>query len=148
MDEKEEEKEKVPKKASKKQKITASSQVLILQDVEKEEEANKVVIESQFPKLKEELDSWRAFTHSLREEDRNTYKEMIAKILSRYSEAIENSARGYTTESLLVSLILVQQKRIDWLSKQVSLLKENATEPLHKTTVDDEKEAPAASAFS
>jgi len=92
----------------------------VLQDVEKE----TIVIGSQFPKLKEELDSWRAFAHSLREEDRRAYKEMIARISSRYSEAIENSARGYTTESLLVSLILAQQKRIDWLSGQVSLLKE------------------------
>ena len=108
---------KIPKKAGKKQ------TVLILQDVGKEEAH---VVESQFPKLKEELDSWRAFAHSLREEDRNTYKEMIAEILSRYSEAIENSARGYTTESLLVSLILKQQKKINWLSRQVSLLRESA----------------------
>ena len=115
--------EKVPKKVGKK---TAPSQVLVLQDVEKEEEK---VIESRFPKLKEELDSWRAFMHSLREEDRHTYKEMIAKILSGYSEAIENSARGYTTESLLVSLILLQQKKINWLSRQVTFLKEREAEP-------------------
>ena len=125
--------EEVPKKTSKKQ---IAPQIFVLQDVEKEEEK---VVESQFPKLKQELDSWRAFARSLREEDRNAYKEMIAKILPGYSEAIENSARGYTTESLLVALILAQQKRIDWLSKQVSLIREekreSAAEPLHKTEV-------------
>ena len=105
--------EKVPRKKQ------ATPQVV--QDVEKE-----AVIESRFPKLKEELDSWRPFTQSLREEDRRAYKEMIDRIASRYPEAIENSARGYTTESLLVSLILEQQKRIEWLSRKVSSLGESS----------------------
>jgi len=69
--------------------------------------------------------------------------------LSRYSEAIENSARGYTTESLLVSLILVQQKRINWLSRQISLLKEReSAESLHKTDDEKKEEEPEASAFA
>jgi len=75
-------------------------------------------------KFKQEADSWRSFSQSLRYEDRETFRQMMTKVW-KYSEAIENSGRGYTTEALLLSLILSQHKTIVWLSKQIEKLKES-----------------------
>lgn len=68
-------------------------------------------------KLREEIDTWSTFANSLRQRDRGVFKDMIAKVWE-YEEAIENSERESTTEALLMSLILSQQKTIRWLSNQ------------------------------
>ncbi len=74
-------------------------------------------------KFKYEIDSWRSFSQSLRLEDRETFRQMMSKVFG-YADAIENSGRGYTTEALLISLILSQHKTIIWLSKQIEKFKE------------------------
>jgi hypothetical protein len=67
-------------------------------------------------RAKNEIDSWRPYTEALREEDRLVLREMINSVSASYSEAIERSERGYDTESLLMSIVLSQQKTITWLS--------------------------------
>jgi len=71
-------------------------------------------VSEDFQKLKKELDSWRPFIYSLREPDREAYRRMISKIM-RHAEAIEKSGRGYTAESLLMAVILSNQKTINYL---------------------------------
>jgi hypothetical protein len=67
-------------------------------------------------RAKNEIDSWRPYVDALREEDRLVFREMINSVSSSYAEAIERSERGYDTESLLMSIVMSQQKTIIWLS--------------------------------
>ena len=76
-------------------------------------------------KLKQELDSWRNYSQALHNEDKEIFQRMISRLFPAYSDAIENSGRGYTAEALLFSLIISQQKTIDLLSKRLARLTEN-----------------------
>ena len=76
-----------------------------------------------FPRLKRELDSWKKYSGELYNEDRDVFRQIVEKLWPSYAQAIERSGRGYTTEALLVSIILSQQRTIDWLSRSVEKLK-------------------------
>ena len=68
--------------------------------------------------LTKEVESWRTFTNNLNSE----YREIFDKMLSdcyRYINAINTKGEPFPTDSLLMSLLLSQQKMIDWLSSQV-----------------------------
>ena len=70
--------------------------------------------------LTKEIESWRSFATSLNSEE---YKEIFNKMLAecyKYSNAINAKAESFPTDSLLMSLLLSQQKMIDWLSAQIS----------------------------
>jgi hypothetical protein len=69
--------------------------------------------------LTKEIESWRTFTASLNSEE---YKEIFNKMLSdcyKYAKAINAKGEPFPTDSLLMSLLLSQQKMIDWLSAQI-----------------------------
>jgi hypothetical protein len=69
--------------------------------------------------LTKEIESWRTFTNNLNSEE---YREIFNKMLSdcyRYVNAINAKGEPFPTDSLLMSLLLSQQKTIDWLSSQV-----------------------------
>lgn len=74
--------------------------------------------------LKEELDSWRKYADALRQEDREVFREMTNEVIASYSEAIERAERGYDTEALLISILLAQQKMLNWAIHQIKQLKE------------------------
>ncbi len=82
----------------------------------------------EFSKLKRELDSWKKYSDELYNEDRDTFRQMVEKLWPSYAEAIEKSGRGYTTEALLISMILSQQRTIDWLARSVEKLKQKDSE--------------------
>ena len=74
---------------------------------------------SLFPKddfLSKEIESWRAFGESLREEDRKMFEKMI-KQCYKHIEAINAKGERYSTESMLMSLILTQHQMIEFLLK-------------------------------
>ena len=69
--------------------------------------------------LTREIESWKSFTTSLNSEE---YREIFNKMLSdcyKYANAINTKGEPFPTDSLLMSLLLSQQKMIDWLSAQV-----------------------------
>ena len=69
--------------------------------------------------LTKEIESWRSFAASLNSEE---YREIFNKMLSecyKYVNAINTKGEPFPTDSLLISLLLSQQKMIDWLSAQV-----------------------------
>ncbi len=66
--------------------------------------------------LAKEIESWRAFSDSLREEDRGTFHKMIRQCY-KHIKAINIKGESYTTESLMMSLILSQQQMIEFLLK-------------------------------
>jgi hypothetical protein len=69
--------------------------------------------------LTKEIESWRTFANNLNSEE---YIEIFNKMLSdcyKYANAINAKGELFPTDSLLMSLLLSQQKMIDWLSAQV-----------------------------
>src|SRR5919204_194264 len=71
--------------------------------------------------LTKEIESWRTFAASLNSEE---YKEIFNKMLSdcyKYAKAINAKGESFSTDSLLMSLLLTQQKMIDWFSAQVAI---------------------------
>ena len=77
-------------------------------------------------KLSEEITSWVPLLESLKdEEDKVLFKEMIEKSL-RYSDFVEictDDEQPTITEAFLISILISQQKTINSLSDQVTLLK-------------------------
>jgi hypothetical protein len=69
--------------------------------------------------LTKEIESWRSFAASL---SSNEYREIFNKMLSDcyiYANAINAKGEPFHTDSLLMYLLISQQKMIDWLSAQV-----------------------------
>ena len=74
---------------------------------------------SLFPKddiLSKEIEAWRAFGESLREEDSKIFNKMLEQCY-RHIKAINIKGEPYTTEALLMSLILTQHQMIEFLLK-------------------------------
>ena len=70
-----------------------------------------------FPKddlLAREIESWRAFADSLRVKDREIFNKMIRQCY-KHIKSINLKGEPYTTEALLMSLILTQHQMIDFL---------------------------------
>jgi hypothetical protein len=51
---------------------------------------------------------------------------MLNTAAASYSEAVERAERGYDTESLLMSIVLSQQKAINWLSNLARRLRDES----------------------
>ena len=66
--------------------------------------------------LAKELESWRTFGESLRKEDRVLFFKMIQDCY-KHLKAINVKGEIYSTESLLMSLIISQQQMISFLLK-------------------------------
>lgn len=64
--------------------------------------------------LTKEIQAWSGFADALREEDRVLFLRML-KQCYQYIDSINSKGEYYSTESLLISLIFVQHKIIDWL---------------------------------
>ena len=69
--------------------------------------------------LTKEIGSWRSFAASLNSQE---YREIFNKMLAdcyKYANAINAKGEPFHSEPLLMSLLLSQQKMVDWLSAQV-----------------------------
>ncbi len=75
-------------------------------------------------RVKEEIDSWRPYAEALRYEDRDVFRDMMNMVSAAYSEAIDLAERGYDSEAVMVSILLSQQKTINWLSNIARKLRE------------------------
>jgi hypothetical protein len=71
-------------------------------------------------KLKDEIDSWTPFLESLKFEDKELFKEMIQKSWD-YADSVEVCSEEHTTETFLISLLVSQQKKINFLENQVEI---------------------------
>jgi hypothetical protein len=70
--------------------------------------------------LTREIESWKGFEDALKtEEDRVLFKRMLNNCY-KYSTAVNSKGDLFPTEAVLMSLILQQQKMIDWLIVQIS----------------------------
>jgi hypothetical protein len=69
--------------------------------------------------LTREIESWRTFAASLNSKE---YKQLFNKMLSdcyRYANVINTKGEPFPTNSLLMYLLLSQQKMIDWLRANI-----------------------------
>ena len=64
--------------------------------------------------LTKEIESWKGFADSLREDDRNLFMKMLDDRY-KYAAAINAKGEPFATEPLLMALLLSQQKMIDSL---------------------------------
>jgi hypothetical protein len=82
-------------------------------------------------RLKEEIDSWRPYAEALRQEDREIFREMLNNVAAAYSEAVDQAERGYDTEAVMMSILLDQQRTINWLSNFLKRMKEESAPAPH-----------------
>jgi hypothetical protein len=67
-----------------------------------------------------EIESWKGFADSLKsEEDKRLFLKMLNDCY-KYSIAINAKGELFPAESLLMSILLLQHKLIDWLTIQVT----------------------------
>ncbi|HEU4468755.1 MAG TPA: hypothetical protein VFR61_06965 [Nitrososphaeraceae archaeon] len=64
--------------------------------------------------LTKEIQAWSGFADALREEDRVLFLRMLEQCY-QYVDSINSKGEYYSTESMLVSLVFVQHKIINWL---------------------------------
>jgi len=64
--------------------------------------------------LTQEIESWIGFADALREEDRVLFLRMLNECF-QYTSSINSKGEYFSTESLLMSLVFVQHKIINWL---------------------------------
>ena len=64
--------------------------------------------------LAREVESWRGFADALREEDRVLFLRMLDECY-QFISSINSKGEYFSTESLLMSLVFVQHKIINWL---------------------------------
>ena len=70
-----------------------------------------------FPKddlLAKEIESWRAFGDALREKDREIFNKMIRDCY-KHLKAINVKGEPHTTESVMMSMLLIQHQMIEFL---------------------------------
>jgi hypothetical protein len=61
--------------------------------------------------LERELENWESFASKLRDTDRDLFNQIL-KSTYKYSSAIEAKGGNYSTQSLLMSLLLDQNKKL------------------------------------
>ena len=64
--------------------------------------------------LTQEIQSWQGFAETLRSEDRKLFLQMLNDCY-QLNEAINTKGEYFSTESLLMGLVFVQHKIINWL---------------------------------
>jgi hypothetical protein len=64
--------------------------------------------------LTKEIESWKGFVDNLCTEDRELFTEML-NACYKYAPAINTKGKPFPTESVLMSLLLEQQKIIEML---------------------------------
>jgi hypothetical protein len=65
-----------------------------------------------------EIESWKRFADALRGDDRDLFNEML-RLCYEYAPAMTAKETPVPTEPLLMSLLLMQQKTIVWLIKEL-----------------------------
>jgi hypothetical protein len=64
--------------------------------------------------LTQEIQSWQGFAETLRSEDRKVFSQMLNDCY-QLDEAINTKGEYFSTESLLMGLVFIQHKIINWL---------------------------------
>lgn len=66
--------------------------------------------------LPREIESWKGYAQALRIEDRRIFQRMLERCY-RYAAAVNTKPEALSTEALLMSILLEQEKEIERLEK-------------------------------
>ena len=72
--------------------------------------------------IMEELESWKGFGDALKAEDRELFTEMLRQCYE-YIPSMHAKASPFSAESLLMSVLFVQHKRIARLAREIEELR-------------------------
>jgi hypothetical protein len=75
-----------------------------------------------------ELQTWNGFAQALRTDDREAFQQM-ADACRNHASAGSNATRPEVFESMVMSILLGQQKRIMRLEKELIAIKQKASQP-------------------
>lgn len=75
--------------------------------------------------IRKEIESWKGFADSLREEDRELFREMM-RVCYEYAPSMHAKASPFLSEALFMSLLLLEHKMISWLAQEIEELKKGA----------------------
>ncbi len=66
--------------------------------------------------LQKEIELWKGFADSLRHEDRQIFQKMLDECY-KYQQAINAKGKPFPSEALLMGLLFIQHKMINWSIK-------------------------------
>jgi hypothetical protein len=85
-------------------------------------------VESYRLALDMELQTWNGFAQALRTDDREAFQQM-ADACRNHASAGSNATRPEVFESMVMSILLGQQKRIMRLEKELIAIKQKPSQP-------------------
>lgn len=85
-------------------------------------------IESYRMALDRELQRWSGFARALRSEDRAAFDCMM-DACRNYASAGSNATRPIVFEAMAMSILLQQQKTLNWLEKELDAIREQRSQP-------------------
>jgi hypothetical protein len=62
--------------------------------------------------LQRELEKWKTYSDILRKPNRDLFNQMLQSLSYKYSNAIDAKGENYSTESLIISLLLEQHNKL------------------------------------
>ena len=78
--------------------------------------------------LDKELQRWSGFARALRKEDRTAFGQMM-DACRNYASAGSNATRPVVFESMVVSILLHQQKTLSKLEKNIDVIRKQRCQP-------------------
>lgn len=81
-------------------------------------------VESYRMALEDEIRRWDGFTKTLRVEDREAF-DTLMDACRIYASAGSNATQPILFESMMISMLLFQQKKILWLEKMLIAIKQS-----------------------
>ena len=78
--------------------------------------------------LDKELQRWSGFARALRKEDRTAFEEMM-DACRNYASAGSNATRPVMFESMVMSILLHQQKTLSELEKDIDAVRKKRCQP-------------------
>jgi hypothetical protein len=75
-----------------------------------------------------EIQSWNGFAKALRNDDRETFEQLM-DTCRNYASAESNATRPVLFEAMTMSILLFQQKKLMKLEKELNGLKQRSSQP-------------------
>lgn len=85
-------------------------------------------VESYRIALDTEIQTWNGFIKALRTDDREAFEQMT-DACRNHASAASNATRPEVFESMVMSILLEQQKRLTRLEKELNAIKQKPSQP-------------------
>ena len=78
--------------------------------------------------LESEIKKWEGFSKALRNDDREAFEEMM-NACRNYASAASNATRPVLIEAMFMSILLVQQKALTEIKRDLAHIKQRVSQP-------------------